>query len=243
MTAEIISWSISTKKNVVDPAGVKPATSWSLVRLASNWATEASILLICPVAKEPVLCNYMFYNIGRFHKRTKKILIILRECANWFGSSECASIRKHRYAEIYIYELRKTSSDISTTLIQGFNFTNSRFQLHEFTISTSRIHDFNFTNSTSQIQLNEYTNSTSRIHEFRFTNSTSRIQLHEFTISTSWIHDFNFTNSISWIREFSTSRIHEFSFTNSQIQLHEFNFTNSASRIHEFTFTNSTSQI
>ena len=45
--------------------------------------------------------------------------------------------------------VRKTGSDISTTLIQGFIFTNSRFQLHEFTISTSRIHNFNFTNSTS----------------------------------------------------------------------------------------------
>ena len=81
--------------------------------------------------------------------------------------------------------VRKTGSDISTTLIQGFNFTNSRFQLHEFTISTSRIHDFNFTNSTSRIQLHEFTNSTSRIHEFNFMNS--RIQLHEF----------NFTNSTS----------------------------------------------
>ena len=81
--------------------------------------------------------------------------------------------------------LRKTGSDISTTLIQGFNFMNSRFQLHEFTISTSRIHDFNFTNSTS------------RIHEFNFTNS--RIQLHEFTNSISRIplHEFNFTNSTS----------------------------------------------
>ena len=81
--------------------------------------------------------------------------------------------------------LRKTGSDISTTLIQGFNFTNSQFQLHEFTISTSRIHDFNFTNSSSRIQLHEFTNSTSRIHEFNFMNS--RIQLHEF----------NFTNSTS----------------------------------------------
>ena len=56
--------------------------------------------------------------------------------------------------------LRKTGLDISTTLIQGFNFTNSRFQLHEFTISTSRINDFNFTNSSSRIQLHEFTNST-----------------------------------------------------------------------------------
>ena len=95
---------------------------------------------------------------------------------------------------------------------------NSRFQLHEFTISTSRIHDFNFTNSTSRIQLHEFTNSTSRIHEFNFMNS--RIQFHEF----------HFTNS--------TSRIHEFNFMNSRIQLHE--FPNSASRIHEFNFTNST---
>ena len=93
--------------------------------------------------------------------------------------------------------VRKTGSVISTTLIQGFNFTNSRFQLHEFTNSTSRIHDFNFTNS--RIQLHEFTNSTSRIHEFNFTNS--RIPLHEFnfTNSTSRIHEFNFTNSISRI--------------------------------------------
>ena len=80
-------------------------------------------------------------------------------------------------------KVRKTCGDISTTLIQGFNFMNSRFQLHEFTISTSRIHDFNFTNSTSGIQLHEFTNSTSRIHEFNFMNS--RIQLHGFTNSTS----------------------------------------------------------
>ena len=115
--------------------------------------------------------------------------------------------------------LRKTGSDISTTLIQGFNFTNSRFQLHEFTISTSRIHEFNFTNSRIQLQEFHFTNSTSRIHEFNFTNS--RIQLHEFTNSTA--------------------RIHEFNFMNSRIQLHEFHFTNSTSRIHEFNFTNSTS--
>ena len=67
---------------------------------------------------------------------------------------------------IIIPYIRKTGSDISTSLIQGFNFTNSQFQLHEFTISTSRIHDFNFTNLISRIQL----------LEFNFTNSTSRIQ-------------------------------------------------------------------
>ena len=117
-----------------------------------------------------------------------------------------------------ISSLRKTGSDISTTLIQGFNFTNSRFQLHEFTISTSRIHDFNFTNSTSRIhefnftnsriQLHEFTNSISRIplHESNFMNS--RIQLQEFTNSTSRIQ---LLNSWSWIREFVkwNSWIHE----------------------------------
>ena len=60
------------------------------------------------------------------------------------GSLICEAHKKKKIANV-----RKTGSDISTTLIQGFNFTNSRFQLHEFTISTSRIHDFNFTNSTS----------------------------------------------------------------------------------------------
>ena len=92
-------------------------------------------------------------------------------------------------APVGVY-LRKTGSDISTTLIQGFNFMNSRFQLHEFTNSTSRIHEFNFTNS--RIQL----------HEFNFTNS--RIQLHEFTNSTSRIHEFHFTNSTSGIQQLNS---------------------------------------
>ena len=47
MTVEnIISIIIkSPQKNVADPAGVKPATSWSPVGRASNWATEASYTL------------------------------------------------------------------------------------------------------------------------------------------------------------------------------------------------------
>ena len=31
----------SLRKNVAEPAGVEPATSWSPVGLASNWGTEA----------------------------------------------------------------------------------------------------------------------------------------------------------------------------------------------------------
>ena len=82
----------------------------------------------------------------------------------------------------HVIFLRKTGSDISTTLIQGFNFTNSRFQriqLHEFTI---QLHEF--TNSTSGIPLHEFNLRIHEFnfmnHEFNFTNSTSRIQLHEF---------------------------------------------------------------
>ena len=39
MTLENISWSISTKE-WCRPGGVEPATSWSPVGRASNWATE-----------------------------------------------------------------------------------------------------------------------------------------------------------------------------------------------------------
>ena len=109
--------------------------------------------------------------------------------------------------------VRKTGSDILTTLIQGFNFTNSRFQLHEFnfTNSTSWIHEFNFTNSRIQLHEFNFTNLASRIHEFNFTNS--RIQLPEFNFTNSafefvklnsWIREVEFVkwNSWSWIREF-----------------------------------------
>ena len=121
---------------------------------------------------------------------------------------------------ISFYFLRKTfqcwnkfSNKITTKDRQWhFNYINSRFQLHEFTISTSRIRDFNFTNS--RIPEFNFMNSISRIHEFNFTNSASRI------------HEFNFPNS--------RIQLHEFNFPNSRIQLHE--FTNSTSRIqlHEF---------
>jgi hypothetical protein len=52
-----------------------------------------------------------------------------------------------------------------------FNFMNSRFHLHEFSISISQVHDFNW------------------------------FQLHEFTISTSWSWNREFVKLKSWIRE------------------------------------------
>ena len=82
-------------------------------------------------------------------------------------------------------------------------YINSRFQLHEFTISTSQIHGFNFTNSTSRIQL---LNSWSWIHEVVFVNSWSWIR--EFVKLKSWnrevefmIRKVEFMSSWSWIRE------------------------------------------
>ena len=42
MTLENISWSISTKECCRPRQGFEPATAWSPVRCASNWATEAS---------------------------------------------------------------------------------------------------------------------------------------------------------------------------------------------------------
>ena len=70
--------------------------------------------------------------------------------------------------------LRKIGSGISTSLNQGYNFRNSRFQLYEFTILISRIQLQEFTNSTSRTHLREFklTNLTSRIHVFNVTNST-----------------------------------------------------------------------
>ena len=41
MTVENIS-----RKNVAEPVGVEPATSWSPVGRASNWATEAGLLAL-----------------------------------------------------------------------------------------------------------------------------------------------------------------------------------------------------
>ena len=140
-------------------------------------------------------------------RQTETTLISLRGyadlCLCW--AHICNLVVNAMFRHIWLKQgysgIRKTSSDISTTSIQGFNFTNSRFQLHEFTISTSRIHDFNFTNSRFQL------------HEF--TNSTSRIQLHEFTNSTSRIHEFNFTNS--------RIQLHEFHFTNSTSRIQQLN--------------------
>ena len=141
--------------------------------------------------------------------------------------------------------VRKTGSDISTTLIQGFNFTNSRFQLHEFTISNSRIHEFNFTNSTSRIHEFNFMNSRIQFHEFHFTNSTSRIHEFNFMNSRIQLHEFHCAVEVSSFamkqvicRHFLTkSRLGKksyilfpiffFFFSTSRIQLHE--FTNSTS--------------
>jgi hypothetical protein len=88
-----------------------------------------------------------------------------------------------------LFNILKTGGDILTLwipdfipCIPDFNFTNSRFHHHEFTISISQIHDFNFTNSNSLI------------HEFM----NSRFQLHKFTSSTSRMWNREFTNLNSW---------------------------------------------
>ena len=95
---------------------------------------------------------------------------------------------------------------------------NSRFQLHEFTISTSRIQLHKFTNSTSQIQLHKFTNLTSRIHEFNFMNSTSGIQLlnswswiREFVKLKLWIPEVEIMNSWSWNLELMKLKCHYWS--------------------------------
>ena len=45
MTIESISWSISIKE-LPDPKGIEPATSWSPVKHTSNWATDAGYFYI-----------------------------------------------------------------------------------------------------------------------------------------------------------------------------------------------------
>ena len=103
----------------------------------------------------------------------------------------CIHAHKSKYEEYnQIILVRMTSNDISVSLIQGFNFTNSRFLLHFMNL---RIYDFNFMNS--RTRLHEFTNSASRIQEFNFTNLTTRIYYFNFTNSTSRIHDFYITNS------------------------------------------------
>ena len=57
---ENISWSISTKE-CCPPGGVKPATSWSSVGRASNWATEvSSIIRKASFLKQVVLVSLEF---------------------------------------------------------------------------------------------------------------------------------------------------------------------------------------
>ena len=86
-------------------------------------------------------------------------------------------------------DLRKTGSDISTTLIQGFKFTNS----------ASRVHVFNFTNSRFQLREFNFTNST-----VEFVKSNSWIHEVEFVKLNSWGWNRNFVKLKSWIREVET---------------------------------------
>ena len=49
----------SSRKNVADPAGVEPSTSWSSVRCTSNWTTQAGKISLCVAI---LLCNMQFIN-------------------------------------------------------------------------------------------------------------------------------------------------------------------------------------
>ena len=151
---------------------------------------------------------------------------------------------------IQIYVVRKTGSVISTTLIQGFNFTNSWFQLHEFTNSTSRIHEFNFTNSTSRIQqlnswswIREFLKLNSWIREVEFVKWNSWSWIREFMKLNSWIREVEFVklNSWNWIREFMklNSWIREVEFVNSWSWIREVEFVKLKSWIREVEIVNS----
>lgn len=65
-----------------------------------------------------------------------------------------------------------------TSWIYTYNFRNSRFHFHEFTIS--------------KFQLQKITIATCWIYDFNLSYMNSRFQLHDFVISTSWnkIRDF-----------------------------------------------------
>ena len=148
-------------------------------------------------------CGIAFHTCTTWEKKSAQLKKFYCKLVSEFNPS---SVHK-----MTIHVLRKTGSDISISLISDFNFTNSRFQLREFTISTSRIHEF--------------------------TNSALRIQLHEFTISTvEFVVEFERLNS--WFREVefanSWSRIREFVKLNSLSGEVEFTNLNSWGRIREF---------
>jgi hypothetical protein len=65
-------------------------------------------------------------------------------------------------------------------------FTIFTSWIHIFNIRNSQIHDFSFMNS--RFQLHELTISASWIHDFNFTNS--RLKRHEFMISWRWNREF-----------------------------------------------------
>ena len=126
-----------------------------------------------------------------------------------------AELRNKQWQHKSIF-VRKTGSDILTSLIQGFDFTNSRFQLHDFNVTNSRcqLHEVSFTNS--RIQLHEFTNSTSRIQLHEFTCTNLRIQLHEFN---SWIREVEFVKLNSWIQEFEFVKLNLWSWIREFVKL------------------------
>ena len=56
----------SPRKNVADPAGFEPATSWSPVRRASNWATEAGKSIMIFIENDKMVVRII---ILRFSKK------------------------------------------------------------------------------------------------------------------------------------------------------------------------------
>ena len=70
MTVEKYFMIKSPRKNVADPAGVEPATSWSPVGRASNWATKAVTSRNIPIRT---------VNIYEAHKHVQTLPKIIQE--------------------------------------------------------------------------------------------------------------------------------------------------------------------
>ena len=228
--------------NIVFDTGIIPESSlegviWPIYKnngdpkLPENYRPIS--ILICFGKLFTAILNSRLNNILQHHN-------ILEDTQTGFRAGY--STTDHIFTLYVLTEILKSKSKSTKDRWWHFNYINSRFQLHEFTISASRIHEFNFTNSRFQLHEFNFTNSTSRIHEFHFTNS--RIQLHEFTNSTSRIqlHEFHFMNSRIQLHEFtnSTSRIQ---LLNSWSWIREVEFVNSWSGIREVEFVNSWSWI
>jgi hypothetical protein len=127
-----------------------------------------------------------------------------------------------------VIKVRNTGGDISTSWIPDFffvnsqfkhsEFSNSRFQLHEFTISTSEIQLYEFKVFRSLFQLGKF---------YNFSFVFSQFQLHELNIATTRIQDFNITITVSLIHVFMFHVFHNFNCTNSRLNLHEVEILNS----------------